>query len=150
MSKGLESILNFVQIDELLGTAGQPTGEQFELVQRAGYQAVINLALSDSTNALPDERRVIEGLGMQYVHIPVSWTAPQPQDFDRFCAEMKRLEGNKLFVHCAMNMRVTAFTYLYRVLKLGVSPAEARRPMDQIWTPEGVWADFIADRLALK
>jgi hypothetical protein len=60
---------------------------------------------------------------------------------------MEQRRGRKMFVHCALNMRVSAFVYLYRVLRLGVPVAAARETMHLIWQPEGVWADFIEGAL---
>ncbi|HEY9770801.1 MAG TPA: hypothetical protein V6C71_20310 [Coleofasciculaceae cyanobacterium] len=38
------------QISDLLATSQQPTAQQFSLIAQAGYYAVINLAMSSSTN----------------------------------------------------------------------------------------------------
>ncbi len=74
MSKNkLENIYNFLQISDRLGTSGQPTEEQFSDIKNAGYQTVINLALTNSSNALSDEPEIVENNGMEYIHIPVIW-----------------------------------------------------------------------------
>ena len=142
-TNNLEEIVNYLEISPLLGTAGQPLREQFAAIRSAGYQAVINLAMPSSTGALADEAEIVRGLGMEYVAIPVVWEAPQPRDFERFCAEMQRLAGRKVFAHCAKNYRVSAFVYLYRTLKLGAPEDVAYDDMLSIWQPEGVWAQFI-------
>jgi len=143
----LNHILNFVQIAPGLGTAGQPLREQFADIAAAGYEVVINLAMPTSDHAIPDEAAVVGGLGMAYIHIPVVWEAPQREDFEQFCEAMQRLVGRKVFVHCALNMRVSAFVFLYRVLRQGADPEVVQWDMLQIWEPEGVWAEFIAARL---
>src|ERR1700757_3355019 len=122
LSTVLSGIYNFRSIDDKLGTAGQPTEEQFQAVRDAGFEAVINLALPTSDNALPHEGGIVTGLGMAYVHIPVNFQAPTAQDFRAFCGAMRAFEGRRIFVHCAANMRVSAFVYLYRVLHEHVSP----------------------------
>jgi protein tyrosine phosphatase (PTP) superfamily phosphohydrolase (DUF442 family) len=143
----LNQILNYFPISDNLATAGQPQREQFLDIARAGFTVVINLALTSSDNAIPDEAIAVNNLGMEYIHIPVVWEAPQPGDFERFCKEMVRLRGRKVFVHCALNMRVSAFVYLYRVLEQGANPDEVKWDMLSIWEPEGVWKDFIAVQL---
>src|SRR5262249_28518419 len=65
----LSEICAFRAIDHRLGTGGQPTEEQFGVVRDSGYEAVINLALATSDNALANEGSVVAGLGMSYVHI---------------------------------------------------------------------------------
>jgi protein tyrosine phosphatase (PTP) superfamily phosphohydrolase (DUF442 family) len=107
----LSEIYNFRAVGEKLGTAGQPTEKQFHKVRAAGFEAVINLALPTSDNALANEGSVVTGLGMAYVHIPVDFKAPTSQDFRAFCRVMEAFEDRPLFVHCAANMRVSAFVF---------------------------------------
>jgi protein tyrosine phosphatase (PTP) superfamily phosphohydrolase (DUF442 family) len=89
----LDQILNFIEISPVLGTAGQPKRNQFVDIAAAGYQCVINLATSSSENAIADESDLVTELGMEYIHIPVVWKAPQRADFDLFCTTMERSEG---------------------------------------------------------
>src|SRR5579859_6067710 len=105
----LAEIYQFRRIDEQIGTAGQPTEEQFPAIRSAGYEAVINLALPTSDNAVPNEGALVTGLGMAYVHLPVNFQSPQARDFQTFCGVMDSLQGRPVFVHCAANMRVSAF-----------------------------------------
>jgi len=146
-SPALRAIYAFRGIGPHLGTAGQPAEEQFTLVRGAGFEAVINLALPTSDNALANEGSIVTGLGMSYVHIPVDFGAPSNRDFRVFCDVMEAFQGRPVFVHCAMNMRVSAFVFLYRVLRLGVSRAEAERDLQAIWTPDEVWREFILRQL---
>jgi protein tyrosine phosphatase (PTP) superfamily phosphohydrolase (DUF442 family)/ribosomal protein S27AE len=146
----LGRIRNFQLIDEHLLTGGQPTAEELHSLQECGVKTVINLALATSDHALADERTVVESLGMQYVHIPVQWEAPTAADFDAFCKAMDaaRAEDRTVFVHCVANKRVSVFVYLYRVLRLGVPRETAEVDLRKLWTPEGVWASFVADTLS--
>ena len=143
----LSEIYNFRPIGEKFGTAGQPTEEQFQAIRAAGFETVINLALPTSDNALPHEGSIVTGLGMSYVHIPVNFQAPTAQDFRTFCGAIKAFEGRRVFVHCAANMRVSAFVYLYRVLHQKLSPSEAERDLHAIWQPDEIWSRFIRDQL---
>jgi protein tyrosine phosphatase (PTP) superfamily phosphohydrolase (DUF442 family) len=108
---------------------------------------VINLALPASDNALANEGSVVTGLGMAYVHIPVNFKAPTSQDFRAFCRVMEAFEDRPVFVHCAANMRVSAFVFLYRVLRQQVAPSEAEGDLRAIWQPDPVWTRFIQDQL---
>jgi len=144
----LEQILNFVPVSDDLGTAGQPGPEQFQAIRAAGYDVVINLAMPDSTNALPDEAALVREQDMAYVHIPVVWESPTLQDLDRFFQAMQACQGQKVFVHCALNMRVSCFVLLYRVLRRGVPLAEAAETMQRIWQPNPVWRRFLEDALS--
>jgi protein tyrosine phosphatase (PTP) superfamily phosphohydrolase (DUF442 family) len=139
----LSEIYQFREISDELGTAGQPSEEQFRLIREAGFEAVINLALPTSDNALPNEGSVVSGLGMAYVQIPVDFKAPTTRDFRAFCDVMNAFADRPVFVHCAANMRVSVFVFLYRVLCRRVAVAEAERDLRAICQPDEVWSRFI-------
>lgn len=80
-STALAAIYHFLKLSDQVSTAGQPTAAQFSVIQEAGYQVVINLAPLQSSNALPNEQTIVEALGMEYIHIPVLWDDPTPENF---------------------------------------------------------------------
>lgn len=142
----MDQILNFVQLTESVGTAGQPTPEQFADIARAGYAAVVNLAVPDSHNAVANEGSLVTATGMTYVNIPVKWDDPTLRDLQRFIKTMRAFAGERVFVHCAMNMRVSAFMYHYLTIEQGLPPAQARSPILEKWEPkmDEVWKRFLA------
>ncbi len=143
----LEHIRNFLRIDERLATSGMPQPEDFAALRQAGFDVVINLALPTSDNALPNEGELVSAQGMTYVHIPVKFDAPQSEDFDRFTRVLDACAGQRVFVHCAANMRVSAFVFLHR-LSHRVDRATAESDLTRIWQPDGVWREFVNERLA--
>lgn len=143
----LAEIYNYRAIDEKLGTAGQPAEQEFKLIRQAGFETVINLALPTSDNALSYEGSIVTGLGMAYVHIPVDFKAPTRRDFESFCQMMDAFGSRPVFVHCAANMRVSAFVFLYRVLRRRVAVAEAERDMHAVWHPDEIWSHFLQEQL---
>jgi protein tyrosine phosphatase (PTP) superfamily phosphohydrolase (DUF442 family) len=145
---GLNSIRNFLQLNERLATSGMPHPNDFGAIRQAGYDAVINLAMPTSDDAMPNEGDLVTRAGMTYIHVPVDFEAPQPIDFERFANIMDTLKKERVYVHCAANMRVSAFVFLHRVLRGTKSRAEAERDLKRIWDPDGVWRQFINDHLA--
>jgi protein tyrosine phosphatase (PTP) superfamily phosphohydrolase (DUF442 family) len=143
----LSEIYNFRAVGDRLGTAGQPTHAQCSLIREAGFEAVINLALPTSDNALANEGSIITGLGMSYVHIPVDFKTPTSKDFRAFCHVMEAFDDRPVFVHCAANMRVSAFVFLYRVLCQRIAIPDAERDLHAIWQPDEVWSRFIQAQL---
>lgn len=141
----LKSIKNFYEISENLGTAGQPTAEQFAHIAEAGYEYDINL---DSAAAVIEEDKLVAENGLGYFHIPVIWKEPKQSDLDLFFDVMDILKGKKVFVHCAANARVSAFVYLYRICRLGVDPETAKKDLNALWEPDGVWLEFIDKAIA--
>lgn len=145
----LGSLRNFLPLKEGLATSGMPQPDDFDAIAKAGFEVVINLAMPTSDHAMANEGDLVTRAGMTYIHIPVNFDSPQPADFQRFNALMDAVNGQRLFVHCAANMRVSAFVFLHRVLR-GESRAEAERDLKRIWEPEGIWRQFIDQRLAEK
>jgi protein tyrosine phosphatase (PTP) superfamily phosphohydrolase (DUF442 family) len=144
----IDQIQAFLALSEQVGTAGQPTAEQFADIQVAGYQRVVNLALINSTDAIPEESEIVAKLGMDYVHIPVDWEEPTLADLSRFFAVMDDLAVTKVFVHCAKNMRVSVFMYLYRVIRQQTSTEKAGEDLHRIWIPIPPWQAFIDRAIA--
>lgn len=139
----LEEIHSFVQISEKIATAGQPTVEQFAEIKAAGYEVVVNLAMPNSTNAIANEKELVEAQRMEYIYLPIVWEAPTLNDVDRFFNTLEMNSERLVFVHCALNMRVSAFMYLYRRIQQRVSDDVAIEAMNQIWTPNDTWQAFI-------
>ncbi|MCG8337603.1 MAG: protein tyrosine phosphatase family protein [Proteobacteria bacterium] len=145
----IESIYNFLQVESSLSTSGQPSEAQLSALAEKGYDVIINLALhNDPRYSLYDETGLVESLGMTYIHIPVQFDAPTEKDLDSFFNAMKSLENKKVHIHCAANMRVTAFLGLYYLIKQKKSKEEAFDPMHSIWEPDDVWSSFISSVLA--
>jgi uncharacterized protein (TIGR01244 family) len=146
----LSEIYNFLPLTEDLLTSGQPTREQFSLIAAVGVKTVINLALQTSSSALPEEETLVKSLGMNYVHIPVIWESPTRANLESFFFTMEAQSGEKVFVHCAANMRVSAFVALYRILRLGWDRNKAFQSTYYIWDPftDEVWGKFIELALA--
>jgi len=143
MGNKIEDIYNYQKISDSIATSGQPTKEQFSAIKQSGYQLVVNLALPESTNALPDEKQIIESQSMQYVHIPVVWEKPTIENVNEFFSVMEANSDKKVFVHCAANMRVSAFIYLYQRLHESISEEEAKKDLHKIWIPNENWHKFM-------
>jgi uncharacterized protein (TIGR01244 family) len=144
----LSSIYNYRTVDESLCTSGQPTAAQLAAIAAAGFATIINLALHDDPRySLPDESGVVKSLGLAYVHIPVQFAAPTEADLLAFFSAMDAHSGEKLWVHCAANIRVSAFLGLYRVIRLGWAVEPAFELMRGLWPADEVWSSFIASAL---
>jgi protein tyrosine phosphatase (PTP) superfamily phosphohydrolase (DUF442 family) len=146
--RALENIRAFVAIDAKLGTAGQPRADEFALIRAAGCDTIINLAMPTSTDALPNERDWVVAAGMHYVHIPVVWENPTHTNLVEFFNSMDAQRDQNVLVHCALNMRASAFVFLYRVLRETAPVVDARDKVREVWEPNDVWRDFISAELS--
>lgn len=141
----MEKPLNYHQATDEIATSGQPDKRQLHRIADEGYEAVINLAMHDSDNALPDEGSLVASLGMSYFNIPVPFDAPTKQHLTDFIGLMEILSGRKVWVHCAVNARVSAFMYQYLTQVKGVGEDEATSPLLSKWhgKMDDIWRDFL-------
>ena len=114
------------------------------MVRNTQYAVVINLApCSMVENSLKDEEATVTGLGMKYIHIPLNFFNPTEADFHRFVDAMKSASGEKIWVHCAANVRASSFVFRYRCRVLGEDESIAVWNLREIWEPFGSWKKFV-------
>lgn len=147
MSENLSNITNYRRFSERVSTAGQPSEEQFKTVSESGFEVIINLGVLESRYALPNEEEVVKALGLNYIHIPVSWEQPQKSDLEAFLKAMEANKDKKVFVHCAMNMRVSVFTALYGIAAQHWSEEQAQDWIKNVWEPNPTWQTFFNDQV---
>lgn len=140
-----KDILNYIPLSDRIATSGQPEEGQFKHIRAAGYQVVINLAMPDSNNAVPVEGNRVTAHKMNYVHIPVPFEAPNQQHLQQFFAVMQAFKDKKVWVHCVMNYRVSAFMYLYLRQVERLSEQEAQQALHPSWQPNDVWRSFMEE-----
>lgn len=138
-----EGIVNFREYSASFASAGQPTEAQLAALADAGFERIVYIAYSDQENSLAHEDRLVKQLGMEYVHVPVEWSAPTKSDFYLFAGAMQRAPAAKTLLHCQVNYRASAFSFLYRVLYEDVPVAIAKADLNSVWTPNETWRDLI-------
>jgi len=141
----ISDIHNYEQMADWLGTSGQPKRQEFDAIAGAGFNVVINLALATSDNALVDEANIVTGLNMAYIHIPVEMDNPTIDHLKDFFSAMKQHDGRKMWVHCVVNARVSAFVYHYLRYEKGASVEAATSRILEKWQPimDDPWQKFM-------
>lgn len=144
-----EDIRNFLRLSENLFTGGMPKADQLTDAAQKGVQTVINLTAANADDELPNEKELLDSLGVDYVHIPVEWNNPTRRNLDEFMNAMDAHKGAKVLVHCQANYRATGFVTLYRILRRGWDKEAAFQDLRKIWKPEKfpVWQKFIEENL---
>lgn len=139
----MEGVLNYIEVNELISTAGQPSVEQLSELKDEGFEVIINLALCTATNALENEDKIVSELGMSYIHIPVDFEEPKLSDLKLFLNILQSLGANKVLIHCAKNYRVTAFMYVYHKYVLNTPFDEIDVSMFDEWSPSLKWQSLM-------
>ncbi len=143
----MNKILNYVKINELISTSGQPKIEELELIANEGFEVVINLAMPTTSNALENEDKIVSSLNMSYIHIPVDFENPKISDLKLFLNILQALGANKVWIHCAKNYRVSAFMYVYHKYILHTPFEEIDLSIFDKWQPSLVWQELMKVQL---
>ncbi|MBC7602445.1 MAG: protein tyrosine phosphatase family protein [Ramlibacter sp.] len=130
---------NVVTISPSLVTSGQPTAASLKSLGSDGFAAVIYLAPTNSVDAIVGEADMVRAQGMEWINIPIDFGEPTEPEFTKFVETMERLKGQKVLVHCQVNMRASTFTFLYRVIALHEAPEQAYEAVAKVWSPRGPW-----------
>ena len=138
---------NVVPISASLVTSGQPSAAELGRLKEKGFEAVIYLAPPTVGDAVKEEALIVARQGITFVNIPVRFDNPTSGDFEQFAAVLKGLGARKVLVHCQVNMRASAFTFLYRTTVLKQDAREAYRDVSRVWIPHHVWTEMIESEL---
>jgi len=94
-----------------MSSAGQPDAAALEVFAASGYAAVIDLRGADEARGI-DEAEVVEGLGMDYIALPVASGADVSYANARRLGELLDRYEEPVLVHCASGNRVGALVAL--------------------------------------
>jgi len=143
-SSNLKKIFNYYKVPDLFETSGQPNNKQLISIANGGYEAVINLAPNTTIEGrIINEEAILKSNNITYIHIPVDFNNPLDEDFNKFVAALEENKHKKIWVHCAANMRVSAFVFKYRRDVLGLSQKNIERDLKAIWIPNKAWSFFL-------
>ena len=143
-SSNLKKIFNYYKVPDLFETSGQPNNKQLISIANGGYEAVINLAPNTTIEGkIVNEEGILKSNNISYIHIPVDFNNPLDEDFNKFVAALEQNKHKKIWVHCAANMRVSAFVFKYRRDVLGLSPKNIEEDLEAIWVPNKTWSSFL-------
>ena len=143
-SSNLKKIFNYYKVPDLFETSGQPNNKQLISIANGGYEAVINLAPNTTIEGrIINEEAILKSNNITYIHIPVDFNNPLDEDFNKFVAALEQNKHKKIWVHCAANMRVSAFVFKYRRDVLGQSPKNIEEDLEAIWVPNKTWGSFL-------
>ena len=147
-----DDIRAWQRLSKRITTSGRLQEHDPARLAAIGVRHVINLALAEHPEALPDAETAFAAQGIAYTHIPVPFDAPTEQHYRTFVAALDADE-EPVHVHCIANWRVSAFFYRWHRDACGMAEPEARALMEQQWSPgtnehenAPTWAAFIAPR----
>jgi protein tyrosine/serine phosphatase len=142
-------VLNFARVSDGLYRGGQPSAESFAKLKAMGVRTVVSLRTFNT------DRRLLEGLGLKYLHISFKAGHPETEDVLEFLKTVEDPANRPVFVHCKWGTdRSGMMTAVYRIVVEGWSKEQALQEMHAMGFNEG-WdpiSDFLErlDAAALK
>ena len=133
MSTDPADIRNFLRLSERITTSGRLQPGDPARLAAMGARRVINLALADHPEALPDAAAEMAAAGLAYTHIPVPFDAPDEEHYRAFASALAA-EDTPVHVHCIMNWRVSAFFCRWHREK-GMAQDAALALLHEVWDP---------------
>jgi protein tyrosine/serine phosphatase len=117
LASGPEGVARFFEIHPGLYRGGQPALGTFQELKDLGIRTIINLRVDDS------ERKTVESLGMNYVHLPIAmpliqrpWKRISDETLQAFLKIVSDPANQPVFVHCQRGAdRTGAMIAMYRV-----------------------------------
>lgn len=92
-------IRNFYQVDDHVYRGGQPTTEGFKYLAKIGVKTVLDLRGEGDRSAA--EGRLVTGLGMRYLAVPMTGlTPPTPEQIVKILTLLEDNASGPVFVHC--------------------------------------------------
>ena len=118
----------YAKVGDDLFIAGQPTEKALRAMKAEGVTTVINLRMPEEMAQVGfDEKKLIEELGMKYVHIPMRGgtgdMSYSPATLAKFTSAMKSADG-KVLLHCTVAWRASHIWAAY-LIQEGVPEADA-------------------------
>lgn len=111
-------ITNFTKVDAVVACGGATEVSALEGLKQDGFKTVINLRLASEEGAhLEESQAKAKALGLNYVHIPFSGSAPDPKAVDTFLATIADKSNQPVYIHCASASRVGAMWMVKRTLQ---------------------------------
>jgi len=107
-------------------TGGQPTEANLKKAKELGFKTIVNMRTEGENGSLPDEKGLVESLGMRYVSIPVAGAAGVTQEnAEALAAVLADSAALPVVVHCASGNRVGAIFAMKAFFLDGKSKEEA-------------------------
>lgn len=122
-----ENLPNFGEASPTLYRGAQPSKTGFAMLAKMGVNFVVDLRGDRDS-----ERKIVTGLGMEYV--PMRWECSFPKDktFAEFLTLLRKNRGKKVFVHCRLgDDRTSMMIAAYRMAEEGWSAEKAEKEMEQ-------------------
>ena len=135
-----QDIRSWLRIDQRITTSGRLQPHDPARLAAIGVEHVINLALAEHPEALPDAAALMSEAGLRYTHIQIPFNAPKEAHYRAFCTALE-CDEVPVHIHCIMNFRVSALLYRWHRERAHMDEPQARALLERIWKPDETEGD---------
>ena len=139
-------VTNFRQVRSTVACAGATTPEAMRGIKAMGFASVVNLrqASEEGVN-LEAEASSAAAAGLNYIHLPMNGSSPDPAVVDRFVEAARAAENQPMFVHCASGNRAAAVWMVKRILVDGWTAERATEEAEALGLRSAPLKQFALD-----
>jgi uncharacterized protein (TIGR01244 family) len=113
-------ITNYTKVDAVVACGGATETSALEGLKADGFKSVVNLRLATEPGAnIPENEAKAKALGLNYFHLPLSGSAPDPAVVDQFLGVVSNQANQPVYIHCGSANRVGAVWLVKRVVQDG-------------------------------
>ncbi len=110
-------VRNFTRVDSTIACGGALTPEAYAALKEAGYKSVVNARLATEPGVnIEEAKKAAESVGLVYIHLPFSNSAPDTAVLDEFLKAVVKPENLPMMLHCGSGTRVSMFWAVKRVM----------------------------------
>lgn len=134
VTKGeIRGIRNFARLETTVACGGAVDTSTVPEIKKMGFKAIFNLRLASEFGAdIAQEEAAAKAVGLNYVHVPFTPSAPDLASVDKFLAAIKDPANNPAFIHCSGGNRAAGFWLIKRVLVDRWDPDRAIREAEAL------------------
>ena len=115
--EAIPGITNFARLETTVACAGAVTPSAVAEIKKMGFKAIFNLRLANEQGAdIESETAAAKAAGINFVHIPLSGSSPDPNVVDSFLEAITAAGNQPAFIHCASGNRASALWFIKRVI----------------------------------
>lgn len=142
-------ITNYTKVDAVIACGGATETSALEALKADGFTSVINLRLASEQGAnIEDNQARARALGLNYFHLPLSGSAPDPKVVDQFLEIVANKANQPVYIHCASANRAGAVWMVKRVLQDGWTVERATTEAKAIGLTAAPLEKFALDYIA--
>ncbi len=123
-----------IRVSPKLTIGPQIDEEGLKQLADQGFKAIVNLSGKgefDQIFAPKEEGELVEELGMEYIHAPLTLRRISPEDLDTICQEVASVDG-PVYMHCLRGQRSSVAGLIFHAIRRGFTTKTIRRRANKL------------------